>query len=273
MNADRTTTRPEFRRPRATLSGFTVTELLVVCGIVLAISAILLPSLAAVRSRALRTHCISNFHQLALADAMYGADNNDSIPPNKGGRDVPLGETWVQGWLHGGTADFTNSLLLKGSLLGDYLNEATVWRCPASDVYREYGGKSFPAARTVSRNHFMGAPWNVPPTTSYRRWADVVNPGPSDAWVLIEERAETINDATFSVRIDFDETQPSTWIINDLPAAHHRRATVFSFADGHAGPRIWLDPRTQMPVSDPKEMPNNPDVLWMQKHATFRMRP
>ena len=64
--------RPPFHpRPRA----FTLVELLVVIGIIAALTAILLPALSAARETARRAVCLSNLRQLTAAWLMYAQEH------------------------------------------------------------------------------------------------------------------------------------------------------------------------------------------------------
>jgi len=63
----------QFRRQRG---GFTLIELLVVVAIVSLLMALLAPSLAAARERARRAKCMSNLHQIGVADNVYASENN-----------------------------------------------------------------------------------------------------------------------------------------------------------------------------------------------------
>jgi prepilin-type N-terminal cleavage/methylation domain-containing protein len=56
-------------------SGFTLVELLVVIGIIVALLAILLPALAAARESARRVKCLSNVRQLTAAWLMYAQEH------------------------------------------------------------------------------------------------------------------------------------------------------------------------------------------------------
>ncbi|NLO73735.1 MAG: type II secretion system protein [candidate division WS1 bacterium] len=65
------------RRP----SGFTVLELLVAIGIIVVLSAILLPVLAAARNNARKVECISHLHNIGRAMGLYISDHYGYFPP------------------------------------------------------------------------------------------------------------------------------------------------------------------------------------------------
>src|SRR5437667_7958455 len=161
-------------------TAFTLIELLVVIAIIAILAALLLPALARAKARAKGIACVSNLKQFGVAFQLYAGDQNDAVLPNKDGQKVPLGETWVEGWLGVPGPDCTNTLYLRRSLLGPYLSDSKVWSCPAS-INPTVMGTRLPRVRTVSLNGFMGSPMIVPGVKCYRRLAGVTQPSPSDA--------------------------------------------------------------------------------------------
>lgn len=252
------------------LRAFTLIELLVVISIIALLAALLLPSLSAAKARALAVRCLSNLREFGTAAQLYANDHRDFLLPNRGGPNVPLGQTWVEGWMVAPNPDCTNTSYLKRSLISPYIPSTDIWRCTASRDRVVIAGQAYPRVRTLSINHFMGAPWQSPPCSSYSRMSDIIRPAPSEAFVFIEEKTETMNDGSFAVRIDFEESQPKTWILNDLPSGAHNSGCNIAFADGRAETHHWRDPRTSAAAHDPAPMPDNLDALWIEQHGTWR---
>jgi prepilin-type N-terminal cleavage/methylation domain-containing protein len=67
-------------RARKHRSAFTLIELLVVILIIAILAALLLPALAKARASAQQTNCMSNLHQLILANQSYVTDNQGRYP-------------------------------------------------------------------------------------------------------------------------------------------------------------------------------------------------
>jgi prepilin-type N-terminal cleavage/methylation domain-containing protein/prepilin-type processing-associated H-X9-DG protein len=250
-------------------SSFTLLELLIVIAIIAILAALLLPAMAGAKARALRVECTSNFRQFAAAFCLYAGDHGDAALPNKDGPNLPLGQTWVEGWEGLPGPDCTNTLYLTGSLMGPYLGGPTIWRCPSTRDPRVIG-ILMPRVRTISLNCFMGAPTNRPDVTCYRKLADITRPGPADALTFLDERIDTVNDGTFSMQWDFEASQPSGWVLRDKPTPLHQHGGVMAFADGHVEPHRWRDPRTWTAPRDDAVMPGDLDVLWLQEHGTWR---
>ena len=88
------------RRRKA--AGFTLIELLVVIAIIAILAAMLLPTLAKAKEKAIRVKCMSNIRQIEISTFIYAGDNKDKLPDALDGQfwpwDVPimpLGETML----------------------------------------------------------------------------------------------------------------------------------------------------------------------------------
>jgi prepilin-type N-terminal cleavage/methylation domain-containing protein/prepilin-type processing-associated H-X9-DG protein len=253
-----------------TRSGFTLIELLVVIAVIGILSGLLLPALSAAKSRAHTTRCAANLKQFGVALLLYAQDHDDRLPPNADGRHEALGAKWVEGWLGLPGLDCTNTSFLRESLITPHLGtDPGLWKCPVARSVT-LGSVTQPRVRTVSLNCFLGSPVESPKAKTYRRLSDLVQPGPSETFTFIEEREETINDGSFALQWDFSPKQPATWTLRDKPGTRHRRAANLVFADGHVELARWRDDRTLHPPRDDAVMANNPDILWLQTHATWR---
>ena len=151
LDADPTGSR-RYGRLATCATGFTLIELLVVIGIIAILASLLLPALSRSKSVATSTACQNNLKQLQTAWFMYVQDNNDSLPPNRGGRDgfdvVGLNGSWVLG---NPKLDTTTSNIQAG-LLFPHLGAAAVYLCPA-DKSTVTGEPALRRNRSSTRNH------------------------------------------------------------------------------------------------------------------------
>src|SRR5207245_2004690 len=66
--------------------------------------------------------------------------------------------------------------------------------------------------------------------TVYGRYDQMIKLPPCRAWVITDEHADSIRDATFEPHGD------------SVPGNYHNGACTFVFADGHSETRRWTDP-------------------------------
>jgi prepilin-type N-terminal cleavage/methylation domain-containing protein/prepilin-type processing-associated H-X9-DG protein len=259
---------PGFAVARGGVRAFTLIELLVVIAILGVLAGMLLPALSAAKSRAHATRCLGNFKQFALSLQLYAQDHDDRLPPNADGRDEALGAQWVEGWLGLPGPDCTNILHLQRSLLSAYLGtDPALWRCPSARAVT-VGAFTQPRVRTLSLNCFLGSPVESPVAATCRRLGDIAQP--SRIFTFIDEREQTVNDGSFGLQWDFNPAALAQWLLRDKPGARHRQGATLAFADGHVDRQRWRDARTLNPPRDDAPSPGNPDVLWLQEHATDR---
>jgi prepilin-type N-terminal cleavage/methylation domain-containing protein len=67
-------------RSRCLDSAFTLIELLVVIAIIAILAALLLPVLSATKTKAIRTSCLNNLHQIGVGLFVYTGESNDKLP-------------------------------------------------------------------------------------------------------------------------------------------------------------------------------------------------
>jgi prepilin-type N-terminal cleavage/methylation domain-containing protein/prepilin-type processing-associated H-X9-DG protein len=251
---------------RLSARGFTLIELLVVIAIIAILAAMLLPVLGKAKTKAEGAGCINNLKQLQMAWYMYSDDFNGRLVLNAAGRQVAQ-RRWVNGWLDWTLGDppgaNTNQNYLTEGLLGDYtVKTLGIYKCPADKVPSALG----PRVRSISMNTYLARLDEA--KNDYYAWAvkkySEIKRAPM-LWVFVDEHPDSINDGVFSTL----SGKPDAF--NDLPASYHNGAGGFSFSDGHAEIRKWVDgtvknrPIRKQPITSGTVAPN--DFPWVNERA------
>jgi prepilin-type N-terminal cleavage/methylation domain-containing protein len=267
-------------------SAFTLIELLVVIAIIGIIAALLLPTLSHSMMTAQQAACQNNVRQLQLGWHLYASDSNERLPHNSSGLNagrVADNPGWVAGnmWLDSDVGqdltESTNVDFLVGNQyvrfgsLGGYVKNPAVYHCPVDTSTTTIGGVPLPRVRSFSMNNYMGAE-EEPEMRFFLRTQDITAPGPSTAWVFIDERADSINDGLFAV------AATAHYAINDLPNSAHHGGSSISFADGHTEYHRWLEPTTNPSMTPNQRIPGGPkptsasdrDMSWLVDRTTSK---
>lgn len=254
-------------------NGFTLIELLVVITIISILAALLLPVLSKVKQKGQGIYCLNNGRQLLVAMTIYATENSELFPPNPDDGNAIPGHNWCSGSAGiGGSAEFNPDILRdpQRSLLSPFLAQSTsAFHCPADKRQGAYQGsdpsmtgRTVSAARTFSMNQAVGTicpgydsatghagkpslsvngPWlngqrthrRNSPWATYNKFSSIQTPGPSMLWILVDEAAGNLNDASFAFSME-----KQIWV--DVPGQYHNGGCGFAFADGHSENRKWL---------------------------------
>ena len=127
-------------RARRNETAFTLIELLVVIAIIAILAAMLLPALAAAKSKAKQMQCLNNLRQLNLCGIEYCGDNHEMFAPNNPTAGASS-NSWVQGDMSdsggvyghvtAGVLDSTNVLCDELAAFWPYNKSLAIYHCPA----------------------------------------------------------------------------------------------------------------------------------------------
>jgi prepilin-type N-terminal cleavage/methylation domain-containing protein/prepilin-type processing-associated H-X9-DG protein len=272
-------------RPAHLKSGFTLIELLVVIAIIAILAAMLLPALSKAKMRAQAVRCMNNSRQLMLAWRMYAEENRDSLPFGYSITRSP-DFVWVKGIIDvndpRAQANWNQETTVKAGVIWPFCKSPEIFRCPSDpSTAINSANQTVPRTRSMAMSNWVGGNGDDPPSYRgnwgntgrwkvYRKISQMLQPGPSNTYVLLDERKDSINDGYFVVEMDGWPNAATTRII-DYPASYHGGAGGLAFADGHSEIHKWKDPDTMPPLQtnlSVKNDPNNQDIIWMQSKSS-----
>ena len=205
---------------------------------------------------------------------LYATENGDVMIAANG---------WVKGSMDSQTtvgspwtlADSTNTMYLldpSQALIANYTRSLGSFKCPGDNW--QSAANPLPRVRSYSMHCGVGGKYSTiggtynpddaasPRTyisdTTGKKTTILQNPGFAKVWVIVCEHPDSISDSEFQFQPGW---APSSFRWQDLPSSHHNGGSTFSFADGHAEMKKWLDGRTVQAV--------HMTFKWWQSGTTF----
>ena len=268
---------------------FTLLELLVVIGIIIALLALLLPMMTTVRESGRRTQCLSRLRSLTTAWLAYANDNEGRLCSSDPGThydtqhhvqffwswiDRPAVDPPVGGLgIHANIGEYSR----KEGKLWPYLKDESTYRCPADSISPERNASSYQANGVLAGT--VGTPY---PRLKLEEIAEapktfVFIEGCSPAGTVISCFGTPIHPAN-SFTLPAPLPPPGAVITvlpkTGWPGENHQDSsgkgvgTGISFADGHAIFWKYSDPRTGRLVAmwqqGSPSSANSPDVYQLE---------
>ncbi len=186
----------------------------------------------------------------------------------------------VLGGYHAFPQAFTNSLFLtdrKYALFAPYLATRQTYQCPSdkTTIVTDHG-KPIPQVRSYAMNLYIGNDGSINDRISnqyriYRKATDFDSP--SDVFLFQDTTPQSLCTPAFIVLMP--GVMGGDQIFH-IPATHHNRGGVVSFADGHSAARRWFDHKlfANSPVGTRIQhnlsSPGSADLKWLRDHTTTK---
>jgi prepilin-type processing-associated H-X9-DG protein/prepilin-type N-terminal cleavage/methylation domain-containing protein len=210
---------------------FTLIELLVVIAIVAVLGGLLLPTLSRAAGKVSSAQCQGNLKQWVLGLQLYGADNNDWLPPE--GSPNPSANPGV-GWY----VQLPDVLRLQPYAQSNWRTNLTArlprssWLCPANP--RTSDGKNL--------FHYTLNQW-VDGTGDYDR----------------ATRLSEVHSPELTVYLFDNGKKAAVSQHNNLHTNAHQRGANISFVDGHVQ---WFSSHTYLDKATHRVRTNAPGMIW-----------